>query len=341
MDNDNDLDLLITGYSNNEFNGAGSAYNRQISIIVKNPALLPDLAPLPPANLSVSGNQAELTMSWSSSIDLTPLQAAAGLSYNIFLVDASGKWFYYPLSDTTTGRLQLQRLGNVNLNTGWMVKGLPAGTYRWGVQAVDNSFVGSAFAKSEFTINTDGTLPVKLSSFAAQAEGKKARIEWATSSEQNNDRFEVLRSADGRDFYKLAVVEGKGTTSNASRYFVYDNNPSAGINYYKLIQYNKDGRSTDHGIRTVTFGGAGGATVVAYPNPAKDDLGIRLSNYHGKNLSVSMTDMNGKLVHNESLSTENGQGYYKLHLKTKLVSGQYILIVNGTDLKETLKVIVR
>jgi hypothetical protein len=336
LDNDSDLDLLISGYSGNNY--VAGQYNRKIAISITNPAVLVNLAPTAPGGLNASGNQASLTLSWTAATDLTTPQGA--LSYNLFLVDQAGKWFYYPLADTISGKSKLQRLGNVNLNLGWVIKGLPAGTYRWGVQAVDNSFMGSAFAKSNFTINADGSLPVILKSFVANADGKKARIEWSTASEQNNDRFEIQRSSDGNKFFHLATVKGSGTTNTANSYAVYDNNPSAGINYYKLVQFNLDGVATNHGIKTVNFNVKAGASVLAFPNPVQGAMGLRLSNFEGKQLIVSITDMMGKLIHTETITTDNGQGDYKLHLN-KPISGQYILLVSGEGLKKTLKVIVK
>ncbi len=124
LDDDGDLDMILTGYSNNNFGGPGTAYNRRVALILNNPIPFPNLAPTAPTNLAASGNQASLTLSWNAATDLTTPQN--GLSYNLFLVDNAGKWFYYPLADTTTGKLKLQRVGNVNMNKGWIIKGLPS-----------------------------------------------------------------------------------------------------------------------------------------------------------------------------------------------------------------------
>ncbi|HEX8356108.1 MAG TPA: FG-GAP-like repeat-containing protein, partial [Segetibacter sp.] len=343
VDNDTDLDLFLTGFSANDFDGALTTgpYNNKTSLLLKNLTAVVNVAPAAPTNLSVTGNQSALTITWNAATDLSPFQPANSLSYNLFVVDAAGKWFYYPLADTATGKLRLQRLGNVNLNKGWIIKGLPAGTYRCGVQAIDNSFMGSPFAKTTFTITEQGTLPVVLSAFLVKTEGKKAKIEWNTATEQNNDYFEIERSANGTDFYKLAAVKGSGNANNANSYSVYDNNPSKGKNYYRLIQYNKDGRITNHGVRTAIFDLNSLASVVLYPNPARNVFGIRLSNYESKLLNITVTDLSGKVVHRELLKTDNGQGYYNLNMKRKPASGQYILRVDGQDLKQSLKMIVQ
>jgi hypothetical protein len=340
IDGDTDLDILVTGYSGNAFNGTGSAYNSNVSLIIVNPGTVINVRPASPTNLNVTGNSTSVNFTWNAGTDLTT--PANSLSYNLFLVNTStGQHMYFPLADTSTGKLIVQRLGNVQLNKSWTVKGLPAGNYRWGVQAIDNSFMGSTFATANFTVNANGTLPVVLSSFNAVAEANKARIEWTTSSEQNNDRFEIERSSNGRNFYKLSTVKGKGTTSASNNYSIYDNNPSNGVNYYRLIQYNLDGRSTDHGVKAANFRLTPIASVTAFPNPAKSDLAIRLRNFTGKNLTIMLSDVLGRLVHKEIIETENGQGEYKLNLKSKPLAGEYIMLVSGEGLKETIKVVIR
>ena len=339
IDGDTDLDILLTGYSGNNFNGAGSALNSNVTILIRNTTTVTNVAPTPPTGLAIAGNQASLTLSWTAATDLTT--PANALSYNIFLVNTgTGKWFYFPLADTTTGKLALQRLGNVNLNRGWIIKNLPAGNYRWGVQAIDNSFMGSTFARSGFTINADGSLPVSLTSFTVKAEGNKAKIQFSTAFEQNNDRFEIERSGDGRKFDKLATLKAKGSANASTDYILFDNNPSDGANYYRLIQFDKDGQSKDLGIKVVNFKTSKGPSVITFPNPAKSFVGIRLSNFHGRELQIVMSDLLGKVVHTETINVNNSQGNYQLKLQQKLLRGQYILKIMGEDLSETLKVIM-
>ncbi len=339
VDQDSDLDLLVTGFSGNEFNATGTAFNSNVSLIIQNPATLTNVAPNTPTNLNVTGNQASLTFSWTAATDATTPQNA--LSYNMFLVNDQGKTFIYSLSDTATGELMVQRLGNVQLNKGWIIKNLTEGNYSWGVQAIDNSFMGSTFAKSSFTINADGTLPVSITYFNVKAEGNKAKLEWETAFEQNSDRFEIERSKDGRNFSKLASVKAKGTSTVANQYVMYDNAPLNGMNYYRLMQYDLDARATDYGIKNLNFNLLNHPSVIAYPNPAHAQFGISLSNFTGTRITVTMTDMMGKMIYHETIPVNSTQAYYKLNLTTKPVSGQYLLYVLGDDLNESVKVLVK
>jgi hypothetical protein len=338
IDNDTDLDLVITGYSNHDYAGAGTAFNSNVTLIVVNPSTVPNLAPTPPTNLNVSGGAAGITFTWNAGTDATT--PAAALTYNLFIVNNAGKTFYYPVADTTTGRLLVPRMGNVQLNRSWKITGLPAGTYRWGVQSIDNSFRGSTFAKSNFVVNADGSLPVNLTSFTVVADRNKAKITWSTASELNNDRFEIERSSNGINFNKIATIKANGTTSTVSQYAAYDNSPLKGINYYRLVQYNTDGRSTVYGIRTANFSNGGKLYVSVYPNPVIKDFGIKLMNYDGNAVTVTLTDMMGKQIHKETLQISIGQVDYKINLTTKPVKGNYVLQLFGEGINEQVKVII-
>lgn len=183
-------------------------------------------------------------------------------------------------------------------------------------------------------------LPIILSGFNAIAQGAKTKIDWYTSSEQNNDRFVIERSSDGINYFKLTTVKGIGNSATAHQYSAYDNNPSKGTNYYRLLQYNFDGRRADHGVKTVSFNVIGLPTVKAYPNPSISNLGILLSNYEGKKINVSVTDISGRIVLKQSIQTNNGQGFYPLNT-SQTMKGTYILNVNGEGLKQNIKIVLQ
>ncbi|MEJ7828798.1 MAG: glycosyl hydrolase [Segetibacter sp.] len=183
-------------------------------------------------------------------------------------------------------------------------------------------------------------LPIVLSGFNATAKGAKTKIDWFTSSEQNNDRFEIERSSDGINYFKLAMVKGKGNSSTGHQYIIYDNNPLKGTNYYRLLQYNLDGGPTVHGVEMVSFNVAGLPTVKVYPNPSTRNLGIVLSNYEGKKVSVSIADISGKIISTESIQTNNGPRFYKLNT-SRTMKGHYILHVTGEGLQQSIKVIMQ
>lgn len=150
LDGDGDLDLIVSGYSNHDYNGEGSSFDSNVSYILENPGTEINDAPSMPSNLQATTTGGSTTFSWDASTDdSTP---APSLSYNLYIQDMDGNFIMSPLADINTGFLKKQQLGNVQLNTSWTVHGLPS-EFTWGVQAIDNSYVGSAFATATVGIN--------------------------------------------------------------------------------------------------------------------------------------------------------------------------------------------
>lgn len=115
------------------------------------------------------------------------------------------------------------------------------------------------------------SLPVQLTHFTAQAKGKQVDLNWQTATEQNNDHFELQRSADGRSWAAIGKITGRGTTQQEQAYDYTDQRPLPGLSYYRLKQVDYDGAFEYHGPVSVRRGiGDGGMKV--FPNPVGDRL---------------------------------------------------------------------
>lgn len=137
--------------------------------------------------------------------------------------------------------------------------------YAWGATA-NNTNTG--FGKSYVTasainyhalafygsVNNTVTLPVKLASFKGKPEGNTVKLNWATASEQNNDRFEILRSSIGKPDTVIGTVKGKGTDKATHNYTYIDRLPLPKTNYYQLRQIDYDGKSELSKIIAVKMG---------------------------------------------------------------------------------------
>lgn len=86
-------------------------------------------------------------------------------------------------------------------------------------------------------------LPVELSSFTGNTDGRRNLLNWSTSTEYNNAYFAVERSVDGLNWETIEVVNGNGTTTEVSEYMAFDDHFSNTENYYRLNQVDFDGKS--------------------------------------------------------------------------------------------------
>ncbi|MFN7493688.1 MAG: PKD domain-containing protein [Cyclobacteriaceae bacterium] len=135
VDFDNDGDLDINGY--------GMMRNN-----LRSNKLMPNTPPTSPQNLCTYRSGNTLTMSWSAASDgQTP---APGLTYNIY-VKQNGKFIQTPLSNLATGYRKVVGRGNVDHNLSWSITLPGTGPVEWGVQAIDNQYIGSPFATTTFS----------------------------------------------------------------------------------------------------------------------------------------------------------------------------------------------
>lgn len=190
------------------------------------------------------------------------------------------------------------------------------------------------------TINIGETtiLPVTLASFSAKAVNQKAKIEFTTVTEVNNNYFVIEKSVDGGKTYeKLAQLTAKGSSSS---YFAYDDNPYNGINYYRLLQYDLDGKSSTLGTKVLNFKFESN-DISIYPNPSSGDLNVNLLGFEGKDVKVALYDLSGKTIHIETIETNSGRSAYPIHLKSKPSAGNYILQLTGAGLYKSFKISIK
>ncbi|MCX6301385.1 MAG: VCBS repeat-containing protein [Bacteroidia bacterium] len=135
--NDGKLDILLTG-------DTGSV---TVSKIYQNAIATANTAPAAPAGLSATSDETSVTLQWSSVTgDATP---AGGMSYNVRVgTSPGGNDVVSPMS-LTAGSHLLPVNGNDGSNTSYVLKNPPKATLYWSVQAIDNGFLGGAFADEQ------------------------------------------------------------------------------------------------------------------------------------------------------------------------------------------------
>jgi hypothetical protein len=151
-----------------------------------------------------------------------------------------------------------------------------------------------------FGISQNEELPIRLLDFRARKSGKEVDLDWTTTSEFNNDYFNVERSKNGYEFEVIGKVKGAGTTQIRQNYAFVDADPYTGMNYYRLNQFDFDGKSAYSPIRYVEFetGGGNGGDLLKmeyYPNPVVDELRVSVSK-DVENHEVRLIDMSGKVI---------------------------------------------
>jgi len=186
-----------------------------------------------------------------------------------------------------------------------------------------------SFSTQEFSIGTTGApLPVSLLSFTGKRVGSSVKIEWKTSSELNNDYFEIEHSTDGVSFSSLGFVSGSGTTSEVNAYSLFHELPQVGYNFYKLKQVDYDGKSSyEGGIVSVQVDGFVGLNMLPFPNPTTaDNVKVLININENAPALIEMFDLVGnRHFINQVSASELVSKEYELNLNANMAPGLYIL----------------
>lgn len=176
-------------------------------------------------------------------------------------------------------------------------------------------------------------LPVELSKFTAQKKGTTSLLSWTTSSEINNDGFEIMRSFDGLNFKKIGFVRGVGNSSLEHNYEFIDQNPNQGVNYYQLKQLDYNGNFEFSNIKQVMFESGGPIRIL--PNPVVDLIVFEnLSHYNIQ--SILIMDESNKLI--KEIHVDSNQNSIEYNL-SDLTSGIYYAKIIGTNILHTERII--
>ena len=173
-------------------------------------------------------------------------------------------------------------------------------------------------------------LPVELVDLKAEVAGEKVRVSWITVSEKNNDYFIVEKSIDAKSFEEVGRVPAKISPSALNNYEIFDANPYQAINYYRLKQFDKNGKYTYSKIISVKMGKTSATNLSIYPNPTTNNefvVDLKGTDLAGAQLTV--TDMLGKTVYSTKID-QNGASQ-TIRPNTTLAAGMYIVTVQTND----------
>ena len=173
-----------------------------------------------------------------------------------------------------------------------------------------------------------GTFPVVLSGFSATLkQSGSVAVTWASLTEVNNDYYLLEKSTNGIAYKTISKIPGRNNSNTRNEYSVLDENPAVGLNYYRLSQVDKDGKTTIFGIKTVNVIKVN-MGIVIYPNPLKGKLlNIILPKVYTNHLPVQLIDVAGRLVFNKVF--ENVSENLLISMPEKLQRGVYLLKVEG------------
>jgi hypothetical protein len=184
------------------------------------------------------------------------------------------------------------------------------------------------------------TVPAELTSFSATVNDDNVELNWITSTETNNQGFEVQRTRDG-EFETIGFVEGHGTTTESQAYSFQDKNVVAGKYNYRLKQIDFDGTFEYSNVVEVEITSPSTFSLEQnYPNPFNPSTVISYQLPVSGDVILKVYDVLG----NEAATLVNEEkpaGSYSVQFNaTNLAGGVYFYQLKAGSFVETKKMLM-
>ena len=198
------------------------------------------------------------------------------------------------------------------------------------------SLYGPATVSSGVTSGV--TLPVILDGFTAVlTNDHTATLNWNTQIEINFSHFTIQRSADGENWEGIGTVQAKGNSAVQTDYSFTDEQPLAGTNYYRLALVNLDGTYTYSEVKVLQS--AAIARIGFFPNPAHDYVNVSLGGSIGRQVTILLTSISGRLMQERTAVT--GSAVVVSFPIQNIAAGMYVLtVVNADGTRESSPVLI-
>ncbi len=141
---------------------------------------------------------------------------------------------------------------------------------------------------------TFSALPVELMNFDGLKINQHIQLNWRTATEENNQKFVIERSEEGKQFEPLGNVIGAGTTTQIQTYNYTDMQPITGWNYYRLKQIDDNGTSSYSEILSIFHEKEKGISID--PNPIRQGQSLQIHSSFDEKIVIKIRSINGQVI---------------------------------------------
>lgn len=183
-------------------------------------------------------------------------------------------------------------------------------------------------------------LNVKLVSFDGKLQNGKASLKWKTSQETATTSFEVERSFDGVNFYRVAMVNGQNNLSSLANQYAYsDSSAIPQKAFYRIALLPGNGRRIQSHTILLQKEQTEEFSVNNLINPFRQTVTFDLVTSSSSKVTVTLLDAAGHVVKAKAVAVAPGLNTISLAQSQELANGVYILKIQQNEKAITRKVI--
>ncbi len=181
---------------------------------------------------------------------------------------------------------------------------------------------------------TNVLLPARLGTFAGELRGGTVTLQWNTLAELTLAGFGIERSADARNWQNVGYVVAHNTPNGGNYRFSH---PKAGasVSFYRLKITDKDGKFVHSKMVVIKSENTRPAELIG--NPVVSSINVAIHNPAAERIHAELVDMNGRRISNTVYEHPGGSSVLQIPA-VNLGSGAYLLRLNGTQTRETMRI---
>ena len=167
--------------------------------------------------------------------------------------------------------------------------------------------------------------------FAAKNDDQTVNVTWNVANEINLLRYEVERSSNGQNFEAIGNTFPLLNNGGSTTYPYRDNNPFAGVNFYRIKAISNNGDIRYSNIARVNIVETG-SCISVYPNPVIDKmLSIKFVNQPTGDYFIQLTNKLGQVIYTSTIYIDQTNAIKKISPGSIMGSGTYQLIITRED----------
>jgi hypothetical protein len=185
------------------------------------------------------------------------------------------------------------------------------------------------------------SVPVELTSFAANVINNEGELNWSTATETNNQGFDVERMNASGTYEKIGFVAGFGTTTEPKSYSFIDSKLESGNYTYRLKQVDFDGSYTySDEVNVDVEVPLEYALEQNYPNPFNPSTTIKYSIPEDGFVKLAIYNMLGEEVATVVNNVQKA-GRYEINFNaSNLSSGVYVYRIETVNFTASKKLML-
>jgi hypothetical protein len=194
------------------------------------------------------------------------------------------------------------------------------------------------FDQNTLLLPVNNPQPVSVKNFSGDLKNNETTLNWTTPSEVNNDYFTIERRQDGSEFVPFLTKKSMGNSDEKHDYTIVDEQPLAGLSYYRLSSTDKLGKTIVHS--TVSINNEAVIAENTSNNSAHPEnlaiISINPTNFNDQTYvsyrvpaagtaKFVATSTDGKTLLNVLVEAQEGDNSYKIENTSNWKPGLYIL----------------